>query len=59
MKGPAIKLKQNLSPASQVIRRGQDSNLQPSDHEPDEVTNSSTPSIPSPSPPSSSSVLRL
>jgi hypothetical protein len=26
-----------------VIRRGQDSNLQPSDHESDELTNSSTP----------------
>lgn len=30
-------------PASQVLRRGQDSNLQSSGHEPDESTNSSTP----------------
>ena len=31
---------------SQVIRRGQDSNLQSSGHEPDESTNSSTPLLP-------------
>jgi hypothetical protein len=37
------KKSKNLSPASQVIRRGQESNLQSSGHEPDELTNSSTP----------------
>ena len=29
-----------------MIRRGQDSNLQSSGHEPDELTNSSTPLLP-------------
>ena len=35
-----------LSKVSLVIRRGQDSNLQSSGHEPDESTNSSTPLLP-------------
>lgn len=35
-----------LYQVSDVIRRGQDSNLQSSGHEPDESTNSSTPLLP-------------
>lgn len=46
IKVPEIKKEKNLSSASQVIRRGQDSNLQSSGHEPDELTNYSTPLLP-------------
>lgn len=35
-----------IEPASQVLRRGQDSNLLSSGHEPDEFSKSSTPLLP-------------
>ena len=41
-----ITLRADLGHPHQVIRRGQDSNLQSSGHEPDELTNSSTPLLP-------------